>query len=158
MLTEALKIKISRLKENGKLKIFVTTFRETYTELQDKYKNHYLANLRQNITFTTIPSLCADLKIEFHKSKPQQTLNLMLQLLSEEYSDSTVIILCDEVRNAESEDWSDMKTCDNVIWLLAINPRSIDRYIMQLRLSIVISVPMSLSASPNQNIYSIFLF
>ena len=59
MLTEALKIKISRLKENGKLKIFVTTFRETYTELQDKYKNHYLANLRQNITFTTIPSLCA---------------------------------------------------------------------------------------------------
>ena len=82
----------------------------------------------------------------------------MLQLLSEEYSDSTVIILCDEVRNAESEDWSDMETCDNVIWLLAINPRSIDRYIMQLRLSIVISVPMSLSASPNQNIYSIFLF
>ena len=125
MLTEALKIKISRLKENGKLKIFVTTFRETYTELQDKYKNHYLANLRQNITFTTIPSLCADLKIEFHKSRPQQTLNLMLQLLSEEYSDSTVIILCDEVRNAKllldfvfdldnsGKSWSNIKTRDS---------------------------------------------
>ena len=158
MLTEALKIKISRLKENGKLKIFVTTFRETYTELQDKYKNHYLANLRQNITFTTIPSLCADLKIEFHKSKPQQTLNLMLQLLSEEYSDSTVIILCDEVRNAESEDWSDMKTWDNVIWLLAINPRSIDRYVMQLRLSIVITVAMSLASTVHIKIYIQFFY
>ena len=44
--------------------------------------------------------------------------------LSKKYSDSVVILLCDEVKNGMSADWSNMKTCQNVIWLLAVNPRS----------------------------------
>ena len=34
------------------------------------------------------------------------------------------ILLCDEVMCYESPDWSNMETCHNVIWCMAINPRS----------------------------------
>ena len=44
--------------------------------------------------------------------------------MSDKYTDSKVILLCDEVVSYRSSDWSNMETCHNVIWLLAINPRS----------------------------------
>ena len=51
-------------------------------------------------------------------------MNNVVRSLSDKYTDSLVILLCDEVLSEGSPDWSNMKTCHNVIWLMAINPRS----------------------------------
>ena len=124
MLSEALKIKLSRLRNRGTdVKIFVTTFHRYDTELLDKYRSHYLVNI-DNINFTDIKQLCDDLNIEYDQYEPQSTMNNVVRSLSDKYTDSTVILLCDEVQCMRSPDWSNMKTCHNVIWLLAINPYS----------------------------------
>ena len=124
MLSEALKIKFAKLKQRGAdVKMFVTTFYSHHTELLDKYKHHYLVNMG-NIHFTDMEQLCDDLNIEFDKYDPQSTINNLVRSLSDRYPDSLVILLCDEVQCSESPDWSNMKTCHNVTWLVAINPRS----------------------------------
>ena len=116
MLSEALKIKLSKLKSRGTdVKIFVTTYDGTETKLLDKYREHYLVNIK-NINFI------GDLNIKKYNTKPQSTMNNVVRSLSDKYTDSSVILLCDEVRCDESADWSNLKTCHNVIWLLAINP------------------------------------
>ena len=50
-------------------------------------------------------------------------MNNVVRSLSDKYTDSLVILLCDEVECYKSADWSNMETCHNVIWLMAINPR-----------------------------------
>ena len=123
MLSEALKMKLSKLKSRGiDVKIFVTTFHE-YTKLLDKYREHYLVNI-ENILFTGIEQLCHDLNIQITWYEPQSTLNNVVRSLSDKYRDSVVLLLCDEVRTRSSTDWSKLKTCHNVIWLMAINLRS----------------------------------
>ena len=125
ILSEALKIKLSRLKHRGAdVKIFVTTFDDNNTELLDKYRTHYLVNI-ENINFSNIKQLCHDLNIEYDRFKLQSTMNNLVRSLSDKYTDSLVILLCDEVKcrgwgNGEME----MVTCHNVVWLMAINPRS----------------------------------
>ena len=65
MLSEALKIKSSKLKHRGAdVKIFVTTFHESDTELLDKYRQQYLVNMG-DIIFTNMGPLCDDLNIEY---------------------------------------------------------------------------------------------
>ena len=124
MLSEALKIKLSKLKHRGTdVKIFVTTFDSDETELLDKYREQYLVNI-ENINFTYIKQLCDDLNIEYDYNYPQSNMNNVVRSLSDKYTDKMVILLCDEVRCSKSPDWSNMKTCHNVIWLLAINPSS----------------------------------
>ena len=124
MLSEALKIKLSKLKHRGAdIKIFVTTFHARNTELLDKYKRDYLVNMG-DIIFTDIPQLCADLNFKYDYKEPQSTMNNVVRSLSDKYPDSLVILLCDEVRCWESPDWSNMETCHNVILLMAINPSS----------------------------------
>ena len=92
-------------------------------ELLDKYRQQYLVNMR-NIIFTNIKQLCRDLNIEYDIEDPQSTMNNVVRSLSDEYTDSLVILLCDEVRRWKSPDWSNMETRHNVIWCMAINPRS----------------------------------
>ena len=123
MLSEALKIKLSRLKQRGTdVKIFVTTYMNN-TELLDKYRQHYLINM-ENINFFHLPQLCCDLNIVFNLGDPQWTMNNVVRALSNRYTDSWVILLCDEVTCYWSSDWSSMDTCHNVVWLMAINPSS----------------------------------
>ena len=124
MLAEALKIKLSRLKQKSRaVRVFVTTFAKR-TKLLEKYREHYLVNLK-DITFTDIQQLCKELNIQSrYFREPQIAMNSVVTSLSKKYSDSVVILLCDEVKNGMSADWSNMKTCHNVIWLLAVNPRS----------------------------------
>ena len=65
ILSEALKIKVSKLKHRGAdVKIFVTTFNKIQRELLDKYRQQYLANMG-DIIFTNIPQLCGDLNMEY---------------------------------------------------------------------------------------------
>ena len=123
MLSEALKIKFSKFKSRGAdVKIFVTTFYDwECTELLDKYREYYLVNI-ENINFSVMEQLCDDLNIKYDWQKPQSTMNKVVRSLSDKYTDSTVILLCDEVMTRNSSDWSNMKTSHNVIWLMAINP------------------------------------
>ena len=124
MLSEALKIKLSKLKHRGAdVKIFVTTFSKDETELLDKYTQHYLVNMG-DITFTNIRQLCHDLNIEYDRYEPQSTMTNVVRSLSDKYTESLVILLCDEVRCQKSSNWSNMETCHNVIWCMAINPNS----------------------------------
>ena len=124
MLSESLKIKLSKLKyREADVKIFVTTYRNYNTELLEKYRQQYLVNI-ENINFSNLPQLCRDLNIVFNFGDPQSTLNNLVRALSNKYSDSRVILLCDEVQCYWSSDWSNMDTCHNVVWLMAINPSS----------------------------------
>merc|ERR1719348_2223338 len=50
MLSEALKIKLAKLKHRGTdVKIFVTTFHTWEKELLDKYRTHYLINIEKEL-------------------------------------------------------------------------------------------------------------
>ena len=121
MLSEALKIKLSKLKHRGAdVKIFITTYSSSNTELLDKFRQHYLINI-EDINFTDMPQLCRDLNIEYDYMDPQSTMNNVVRSLSDKYTDSLVILLCDEVECWGSPDWSNMETCHNVIWCMAIN-------------------------------------
>jgi len=121
MLSEALKIKLSKLKHRGAdVKIFVTTYYNSDTELMDKYRQQYLFNVG-DIIFTHMEQLCRHLNIEFDDEEPQSTMTNVVRSLSDKYTDSLVILLCDEVKCHESPDWSNMETCHNVIWCMAIN-------------------------------------
>ena len=62
--------------------------------------------------------------IKYDSRDPQSTMNNVVRSLSDKYTDSQVILLCDEVECVESPDWSNMETCHNVIWCMAINPKS----------------------------------
>jgi len=116
MLSEALKIKLSKLKHRGTdVKIFVTTYSSSNTELLDKYKQHYLINIA-DINFTDMRQLCHDLNIEYDYEDPQSTMTNVVRSLSDKYTDSQVILLCDEVKCWKLPDWSNMETCHNVIW------------------------------------------
>ena len=124
MLSEALKIKLSKFKHRGAdVKLFVTTFRNINTELLDKYRHHYLANI-EDINFTPMEQLCDDLNIKFDWHNTLSLMTNVVRSLSDKYTDSLVILLCDEIFCYESPDWSNMETCHNVIWLMAINPMS----------------------------------
>ena len=124
MLSEALKIKYSKLKHRGAdVKIFVTTFDARDTELLDKYRQQYLVNMG-DIIFTNIEQLCLDLNIKYSSTDSQSTMTNVVRSLSNKYSESLVILLWDEVWCWTSPDWSNMETCHNVIWLMAINPSS----------------------------------
>ena len=90
MLSEALKIKLSKLKHRGTdVWIFVTTYSEYDTELLDKYRENYLVNI-ENIKFTSIQSLSYDLNIKYDEEDPQSTMNNVVQTLSDIF---TVVIL-----------------------------------------------------------------
>ena len=115
---------LAKLKKRGTdVKIFVTTFSQYNTELIDIYREHYLVNI-ENINLSDIEQLCRDLNINYDYHEPQSTMNNVVRSLSDKYTNSLVILLCDEVVCYDSPDWSNMKTCHNVIWLLAINPSS----------------------------------
>ena len=80
MLSEALKIKLSKLKHNGSnVNIFVTTYKHGHTKLLDKYSQDYLVNIK-NINFTDIPKLCRNLNIKYNHRDPQSTLNKCSEL------------------------------------------------------------------------------
>ena len=103
----------------------MSTFDSNSTELADKYRKHYLVNI-DTINFNKMKHLCDGLNIKYERTKPQETMNNVVKSLSDKYKDRLVILLCDEMDSWFLSDWSNMKkTCHNVIWLIAINPRGI---------------------------------
>ena len=112
ILMEALKIKLSKLLRRGRrVRILATTYRDSNTELQKKYVEKYLVNMK-DVEVMGLGELCRELKITYVYSKPLDTVNRVIRSLSDSSDqDVTTLLLMDEVRpsisNKETPDWRD---------------------------------------------------
>ena len=129
ILTETLKIKLSKLLSQGRrVRILVSGFSETFTtELLKNFRTKYLVNMK-NIEVMYLEKLCRELNIEFDKGTPRDTLNRVITSLSDKYRDTDIVtlLLVDEVKPCENDqttpDWRDLEVRENVIWLLGLSP------------------------------------
>ena len=128
ILMEALKIKLSKLRSQGKrTRILATTFYDEDPELHRNFREKYLVNLK-NIEVIGLQKLCLELKIEHYDNTPRDTINRVITSLSDIYPDTLTVLLVDEVRSCASKqttpDWRDLEVRENVIWLLGLSPRA----------------------------------
>ena len=128
ILCEALKIKLSKLRSQGRrVRILATTFDYLDTELLNNFKTKYLVNLK-NIEVMDLEKLCSELDIKYNSSTPRDTINRVITSLSEKYPDDVTILLVDEVWPCHigqtTPDWRDLEVRENVIWLLGLSPRA----------------------------------
>ena len=127
ILMEALKIKLSKLLRLGKrVRILATTYDQDNTELQKKYVEKYLVNMK-NVEVMYLENLCDDLNIEYDVSIPCYTVNRVIRSLSDSSDqDVTTLLLMDEVRASaryqSTPDWRDLAVRENVVWLLGLSP------------------------------------
>ena len=135
ILMEALKIKLSKLLRLGKrVSILATTYYNEYTELQKKYVEKYLVNMK-NVEVMYLENLCDDLNIEYDVSIPCYTVNRVIRSLSDSSDQNvTTLLLIDEVMPSTGSgsgagilslgtpDWRDLAVRENVVWLLGLSP------------------------------------
>ena len=131
VLMEALKIKLSKLLRLGKrVRILATTYREYNTELQKKYVEKYLVNMK-NVEVMDLGKLCNDLNIVHEYIwRPRETVNQVIRSLSDSSDqDVTTLLLMDEVLpsygNTPDVIWRDLEVRENVVWLLALSPNTL---------------------------------
>jgi len=106
---QALQIRLSQLKREGKkVKLFVTTW--LYADvLNKKLGSHYLAAVVEDVNIMEMEDLCKDLEVEWDEDTPQTVVNQVSSALSTKYSDHEIILLCDEVRPCSHKaepDWT----------------------------------------------------
>ena len=130
---EALKIKLSKLLRLGKrVRILATTYYKENTELQKKYVEKYLVNMK-DVEVMDIQKLCGDLHILYTWSSPRETVKTVIRSLwSASDKDVTTLLLIDEVnpcspppsgvRHKRTPDWRDLAVKENVVWLLGLSP------------------------------------
>ena len=127
ILMEALKIKMSKLLSLGRrVRILATTYNDDDTELQKKFVEKYLVNMK-DVEVMGLEKLCDDLNVKYDWSTPRETVNRVIRSLSDS-SDHVTIILMDEVLpcwSGQPPDWRDLEVRENVIWLLGLSPRAI---------------------------------
>ena len=125
ILMEALKIKLSKLLRLGKrVRILATTYFDLFTELQKKYVEKYLVNMK-DVEVMDLEKLCDDLNIEYDIWRPRETVNRVIRSLSDSSDqDVTTLLLMDEVRpkSESTPDWRDLAVRENVVWLLGLSP------------------------------------
>ena len=126
---EIVKMKLSQLQSEGKsFRVLVTTC------LLNKESSLLLRNLRKkyfkNIDCQVVGllDLCGQLNIEYDNKHPKDLINRVINKLREN-DDVTTILMVDEVNPCQDDgqttpDWSDVKTVDNVVWILSLNPAS----------------------------------
>ena len=127
---EALKIKLSKLLRLGKkVRILATTYGEN-TELQKKYVENYLVNMK-GVEVMNLEKLCNELNFKFDTKphEPQKTVNRVIRSLSDSNDqDVTTLLLMDEVRPCtvyqKTPDWRDLAVRENVVWLLGLSPNA----------------------------------
>jgi len=123
---QALQIRLSQLKREGKkVKLFVTTWKFADV-LNEKLGSHYLAAVVEDVNIMKMRDLCRDLKVEWDEDTPQTVVNHVSSALSANYSDHEIVLLCDEVSpcSVEAEpDWIGIRTRDNVNLIIALQPR-----------------------------------
>ena len=130
ILCEALKIKLSQLRSQGRrVRILASTF-VNELELLNNFRSKYLVNMK-DIEVMGLKDLCRELNIEYNyeKETPRDTINRVITSLSEKYPDDVTLLLVDEVRPCASEqttpDWRDLEVRENVIWLLGLSPSAL---------------------------------
>ena len=101
ILMEALKIKLSKLLSQGRrVRTLATTFADwNTTELLNNFRTKYLVNMK-NIEVTGLRKLCGDLNIiKYDRQTPRDTLNRVINSLSDKYrdTDTVTLLLVDEV-------------------------------------------------------------
>ena len=127
ILMEALKIKLSKLLRLGKrVRILATTYYKENTELQKKYVEKYLVNMK-DVEVMSLEKLCDDLNIEYDIWRPRETVNRVIRSLSDSSDqDVTTLLLMDEVwpttAHQPTPDWRDLAVRENVVWLLGLSP------------------------------------
>ena len=128
IICEALKIKVSKLRSQGRrVRILATTFSDDETELLNNFTNKYLVNMK-NIEVMGLNKLCSELNIKYDYDTPRDTINRVITSLSEKYPDEVTILLVDEVwpcySGQRTPDWRYLEVRENVIWLLGLSPRA----------------------------------
>ena len=129
ILMEALKIKLSKLLRRGRrVRILATTYDDYNTELQKKYVEKYLVNMK-DIEVMGLGKLCPDLNNSNFQKSPLETVNRVIRSLSDSSDqDVTTLLLMDEVWPSYSDqktpDWRDLAVRENVVWLLGLSPNA----------------------------------
>jgi len=80
--------------------------------------------------------LCREMSIEWDYSQPKDMINRVIVKLSQ--MKESIILFVDEflpcVSNGQkTPDWSDIKTIDNVVWILSLNPAGYSDETIDLR-------------------------
>ena len=134
ILTEALKIKLSKLLTQGRrVRILATTFFDKRaTKLRNNLKTKYLVNMK-NIEVIPLEKLCRELDIYYNNGyTPRDTINRVITSLSDKYrdTDTVTLLLVDEVwpsgYDQLTPDWRHLEVRENVIWLLGLAPRALE--------------------------------
>ena len=129
ILCEALKIKLSQLRSQGRrVRILATGFRDDLTtELLKNFRSKYLVNMK-DIEVMGLDELCRELNIEYSEASPHDTINRVINSPSEKHPETVTLLLVDKVRPCAREqttpDWRDLEVRENVIWLLGLSPRA----------------------------------
>ena len=83
ILMEALKIKMSKLLSLGRrVRILATTYYDGNTELQKKFVEKYLVNMK-DVEVMSLKKLCRDFDIEHDYNTPRETVNRVIRSLSD---------------------------------------------------------------------------
>ena len=124
---QALLITNTRLRAEGKIvKLFATTFVETDVLLREKLRTDLLTGV-ENVTVTSIKTLCRQLSVKYDDYEPQTTLSAVMRALSAHHTDCELVLLCDEVFPCDGRggaDWSLLPAPPRLHCLVALQPRS----------------------------------
>ena len=130
ILCEALKIKLSQLRTQGRrVRILATGFSDRKTtELLNTFRTKYLVNMK-DIEVMSLEDLCRELDIEYNYGRaPRDTINRVINSLSEKHPETVTLLLVDKVRPCAREqttpDWRDLEVRENIIGLLGLTPRA----------------------------------
>ena len=122
---ETVKIKISQFKSiNKPVKVIITQFTPRENDLLMKnLKEKHFCEIEASIC--SFKMLSESLDIDFDFKQPKKMIMEVVKKLSERKE--TTILFCDEIFSCDTEgqktpDWSDMRSVDNVVWILAMQP------------------------------------
>ena len=133
LLAEALKMKISQLKREGKqVRVIISAMTNTEFLMKD-LEAKYLPDLAgdDNARFISLPDLARELKCEHDTAHPQLYIEKILSSLSSQHSSSSphTILLVDEVnpmskdekeKDSCTADWSELTNRDGVDCLISL--------------------------------------
>ena len=110
----------------------------------------FLRKYFKNIECQVLSSkeLCREMNIEHDTSQPKDMINKVIVKLSQ--MKENIILFVDELRACDSNgqrkpNWSDVKTADNVVWTLSLNPAGFSKETINLRPPVREGVPQKKS-------------
>ena len=125
---ETLKIKLSQFKSQNKtVRVIVTQFDALGDSfLLENIRQKYLTNI-SDVQLLPLYDVCQELNIQFVYDNPRDLINKVIVSLSSAKTHDVTIFLCDEMPpcylgGQTTPDWRDVKTPDNVQWILSFSP------------------------------------